>query len=242
MKNRFIYGAMFFYAILVHAFLVIALLKTDILARAALSVGVALESYEITEHYKRMLVYHEREDKSAKKGAVLFFGDSITQGLATSAVAPYSENFGIGQDTTYGLLNRIGKYTSIKNASAIFIEIGVNDIQYRGNDEIADNYRRILNKLPAGTHVCVSSILPVDERIGNKIPSSSRIFEINKLIKNAASSIGGVRYFDSSDRMVDESGNLRADFHVGDGVHLNQSGYGVWIEDMKKCLNEVNTM
>ena len=39
-------------------------------------------------------------DSLVPVGATVFIGDSITQGLATSAVVPLSVNYGIGGDTT----------------------------------------------------------------------------------------------------------------------------------------------
>ena len=53
------------------------------------------------------------------EGATIFIGDSITQGLATSAVSNQSVNYGIGSDTTLGVLKRLPYYNSMNSAKAV---------------------------------------------------------------------------------------------------------------------------
>jgi len=54
----------------------------------SLALGISAQNADrdITAHYKRMMVYHRYMEGSVPDGAVLFIGDSITQGLCVVAV------------------------------------------------------------------------------------------------------------------------------------------------------------
>ena len=94
------------YLIAIHVFLVIVLLNSDFIVRLSNKLGVGnhqTKSSELTAYYHRMLGYHERMDGNVPDGAVIFIGDSITQGLCVSEVALQSVNYGIGTDTTFAV-------------------------------------------------------------------------------------------------------------------------------------------
>ncbi len=75
-----------------------------------------------------MIVIIEFPDKS-----VVFVGDSLTQSLYVDAVARPSVNYGIGGDTTVGVLGRLPEYRSILCASAVVMAIGVVYMKFRDN-------------------------------------------------------------------------------------------------------------
>jgi len=129
MKKRFTIT----YLIGIHLFLAVVLLKSDFNDRVEHKFGIhtAAQSPEITQHFHRMLHYHKRMDGNVPEGSVIFIGDSITQGLCVSAIASPAVNYGIGSDTTVGILQRLPYYNSIKRASAVVLAIGINDIRRR---------------------------------------------------------------------------------------------------------------
>jgi hypothetical protein len=154
------------YLIAIHALLVVVLLKSDFIVRVQDKLGASnypSKSSELTDHYHRMLEYHKRMDKNVPDGAVIFIGDSITQGLCVSAVAMPSVNYGIGSDTTFGVSQRLLDYQAVSRAGAVVIAIGINDLKYRSDNDIAENYRTILEQIQT-TPVIISAVLPVDER------------------------------------------------------------------------------
>ena len=104
-------------------------------------------------------------DPNVPSGSAIFIGDSITQGLCVSAVFTPSVNYGIGSDTTLGVLKRIPKYQSLNRASMVILEVGVNDLKRRKDEEILSNYSSILKLLPSHLSVIISGILPVNEAI-----------------------------------------------------------------------------
>lgn len=199
-------------------------------------------SSELSDYYYRITSYHRRMDGNIPNGAVIFIGDSITQGLAVTAVADEGVNFGIGSDTTLGVLKRIYHYNSIKRCQAVVLAIGVNDLKRRENNEILQNYKSILSFIPDNIPVIFSAVLPIDERIKKDRDNRNyRIAELNESAKETCISAVNCVFFDSGDKLVDKTGNLNSSFHIGDGVHLSTLGYEIWIEDMKNALSKINS-
>lgn len=197
---------------------------------------------EITEHYHRMLRYHRRMDAQVPEGAVVFLGDSLTQGLCTDGVAQPSVNYGIGSDTTVGVLGRLAAYSdSLGRASAVVLAIGVNDLLFRGNPEIVDNYRRILDALPAGLPVVCSALMPINVRTyapGTPV-SNARITALNRSLREACEARSHCIFVDPRGRLADDDGNLRASLEDGDGIHLNAAGNRIWAEVLREALLRV---
>ena len=192
---------------------------------------------DITEHYKRMMVYHQYMDGNVPEGAVVFVGDSITQGLCVSAVWDRAVNYGIGSDTTVGVLQRLPKYASMSRAAAVVIAIGVNDLKRRDNAEILGNYKKIMDAVPAGTPLVFSAVLPLDDRAKAEAENrNGRIRELNKGLAELCATDTRCYFVDITASLVDETGNLQPSFHVGDGVHLNTAGYAQWINDLREHL------
>ena len=226
----------FVYLIIIHISLVIVLLKPDFAHRLQSKLGHENSAPELTPHFKRMLSYHKRIDGNVPDGAVIFIGDSITQGLAVIAVSPKSVNYGIGSDTTIGVLERIPAYKSLSHAKAIIIAIGVNDLRRRDNDEIIKNYKQILKKLPENIPIIANAILPVDEEIRNQTRRNDRISSLNIALNSICDGYKNVYFVNLSKQLIDSGNNLADSYHVGDGIHLNTKGYNVWIKELKKAL------
>ena len=196
---------------------------------------------EITEHYERMLRYHQRMDGNVPDHAVVFIGDSLTQGLCVDAVATPSVNYGIGSDTSVGVLRRLPKYRSLERASIVVIAIGINDMTYRDNEAILENYSQILEALPRSAHVIVSAVLPVDEtRMGTgnqRKGTNDRVRSLNvALAALCQKQPDRCLFVDVGAKLVDQTGKLDAALSDPDGVHLTSEGNKVWIEGLKKAV------
>lgn len=197
---------------------------------------------EITDHYRTMLRYQRRMDGNVPDRAVIFIGDSLTQGLSTDAVACPSVNYGIGSDTTVGVLGRLGEYGSLKRASAVVLAIGVNDLLFRDNAGIVENYRRILASLPPDLPVVCSALLPIHEPIyGPSAVTNARIRELNTALKALCSNQPRCEFSDAGPDLTDGSGNLRETLQDSDGIHLNARGNAIWIGVLKGALERART-
>jgi len=230
-------GTFIAYLLVVHGLLALVLWKSDFLSRVQRRLGAG--GGEITDHYERMLRYHLRMDGAVPAQSVVFIGDSLTQGLCTDAVASPSVNYGIGSDTTVGVLGRVAEYHCLLRASCVVLAIGVNDMKFRDNQQIIQNYRRILEVLPPSVPVVCSALLPVNESLQSAgIVTNARIRDLNALLEALCSENKRCLFVDVGSSLVDASGNLSPAMQVGDGVHLNGAGNRVWIDELRIAVRK----
>ncbi|KXO09164.1 N-Acetylneuraminate cytidylyltransferase [Moritella sp. JT01] len=224
------------YVVGLHIIIAVILVKSDFIELVGRKIGV-YQPTEISDYYNIITTYHKRMDGSVPEGATIFIGDSITQGLATAAISEYSVNYGIGFDTTVGVINRLPFYKSVTTAKSIVIAIGVNDLKRRENSRIVKNYQKILNFIPKDKKIILSAVLPVDERVSSVKVSNKRILQLNSALKKMSTNYVNVIFINSSNMLQEPNGNLKSTFHTGDGVHLNTDGYRVWISLLRKALD-----
>src|SRR5450432_2394781 len=94
-------------------------------------VGTILEHAGLkspAQFYEERLAAHLLTDRVVPAGAVVFVGDRQVQGLDVASVASVAVNYGIGGDTTVGVLRRLPLYASLTRARAVVLEVGTNDL------------------------------------------------------------------------------------------------------------------
>ncbi len=228
------------YLVIIHLLLVVILFKTDVVSQLQIRLGLS-DPQELTRNYHELLAFHKRMDANLLKGSVVFIGDSITQGLAVSAVSPLSVNYGIGNDTTVGVLNRIGEYRALNSAKAVVLAVGVNDLKRRDSVEILENYTSILDKIPLGVKVIICAVKPVDGRIRQASGRTlQRIDLLNIGLKQLSDRLPNAQFLTVNDKLVDNTGNLAKEYHIGDGVHLSAAGYEVWIKELRQVISKLD--
>ena len=194
------------------------------------------------DYYRRLLMYHLRVAPQVPEGAVFFLGDSLTQGFHLPNVVPNGVNYGIGSDTTAGLLARIPRYNNLARASAIVVAIGVNDLKRQDDAVTARNLRNILAALPGSAPVIVNAILPVDARAREKFNGyTPRIHALNEGLRRLCETSPRLAYLDITPMLVDETGNLDARYHIGDGLHLSNPGYAIWARALRDELRRLSS-
>lgn len=226
MKKNLVIAA---YAVMLHVMLLAILIKPHLFK----------STEELTHYYHELVSFQERVASNLDANSVLFIGDSLIQGLATSVIVEGAVNFGIGNDTTVGVLKRLAAYESVYQADFIVIAIGLNDFKYRDHQDILKNYRAILTKLATVKTVIVSAILPVDEHLFFHV-KNDEINQFNSALAALTSHYSNTIYLDISNQLISHQadGNLAKKFHIGDGVHLNQSGNSLWISHLKDVIEQ----
>ncbi len=228
------------YFIIIHLLLAVVIFKTDVVSQLQIRFGLA-DPQELTRNYHELVAFHKRMDDNLLKGTVVFIGDSITQGLAVSAVTPLSVNYGIGNDTTVGVLNRIGDYHSLNSAKAVVLAVGINDLKRRDPAEILKNYNTILTKIPRGVEVVICAVKPVDWRVRQASGRTlQRIDLVNAGLKRLSDRWPNTQFLTVNDKLADAEGNLVREYHIGDGVHLSAAGYDVWIKELRRVISQLH--
>jgi lysophospholipase L1-like esterase len=222
----------------------INMIQVSAVAPAVVNKPADYERYDtvryIPEHYKERVAFFERERPSP--GGVVFFGNSITEFgdwkrlLADSGVI----NRGVAGDNTFGMLDRLSAVIALR-PSALFIEAGINDIgQGVPPALIAANIGSIVQyvrvKSP-GTRVYVVSVLPTNAHAQTDYPEiagkNAIAREVDRLLA-AQASARGYRYLDLASGVSTASGELDERYAQPDGLHLNEAGYGVWMEMIRE--------
>lgn len=177
-----------------------------------------------------------RIDANAGLGRVVLLGDSIVAGMDASAVHPLALNLGVGFDNTRNLRERVRAFRSLDGARAIFISIGTNDLPLRNVESIAQDYDALLAELPKDVPVWVSAVLPVDDRIARSRPSR-KIVLVNERLRALCERHSSCMFVPAPAALMDEAGRLKGEYHEGDGLHLNASGYAVWKPVLSAALH-----
>ncbi len=173
-------------------------------------------------------------------GAVVFLGDSITEGWSTLAqdfpnikVA----NRGIGGDITSGVLYRLKADVLSLNPAAIVLLIGTNDVgEGDEGEDVAANIRLILLAIKdynPKLKVIVCKVMPRAD--GNRAIYTEKIQKANSLVEQFVKSEPNFALCDTWGIYTDEKGNQISEDFRPDHLHLNAAGYAVW----KKALEPV---
>jgi hypothetical protein len=189
----------------------------------------ASEPAQVNQHGERMMIYHRAMDASVPAGAAIFLGDSITQGLATAAVAPYAVNYGIGSATTSELLGNLPAYRSLDRAGVVFLLVGINDIGRGQTAGLEDRLRQISAAIPSDRPLVWSGIMPAYVERADAVA----ILEANSAIREICASRPGCVYVDTHAALADPALFV-------DGVHPNAAGYAIWIEALRAAYKRAN--
>lgn len=231
-------NAMKVYIIFLHLLLCLVLVKSDFIQRVQRKFLPSPSRPELSEHYHRMVRFHTRIDGNVPSASVIFIGDSMFQGLSVTAVANPSVNYGIGGDTTFGILQRLPNYHSVDNAKAVVLAVGHNDMRLRSNAEIFVNCKTISKKIHPDVPIFFCAVLPIDIMAQNNWSdvSQDRIQALNAVLENWAKEKTNVTFVNISEELTDTQGNLADKYHIGDGVHLNTSGNEILIRRLRGAL------
>ena len=177
------------------------------------------------------------------KGAVVFLGDSITQGwhsLANAFPNLRVANRGIGGDTTRGVLYRLKDDVLDLNPKAIVLLIGTNDIGYGAHPEdVADNLEAILQdikKINPNLPVVVCEVMPRSDR--NQHPAD-RIEKLNALVAAEIKNDPQFTLCDTWSIYADKNGDCPKD-EFPDLLHPNTIGYEKWATALKPIFARLN--
>lgn len=203
-------------------------------------------THEPAPAWKPSPYYEQRqthfETLPTQKGAIIFLGDSISDGAEWKELLPKQNvlNRGISGDTSKGVLMRIDEVLR-HNPKKVFLLVGTNDIT-RGvtGDEVIKNIQEIatiFQQRSPKTTLYVQGILPVNDTYQNfpkHVKNSALIHSMNAQLKQAAPTFK-YTYLDLPAIFVDEQGKMSVKYS-NDGLHLLGESYTKWVEFIKPYL------
>jgi lysophospholipase L1-like esterase len=166
------------------------------------------------------------------QGAVVFLGDSITQGWGANFRDKFAgmklANRGIGGDTTRGMLIRLKEDVLSLNPSAIVLLLGTNDVEVQINaDAIGRNFEKILAAIKQHnprTPVVLCRVFPSSAEM--KRPKEI-IQRVNALYDATVKGDSQVTVVDTWTLFADKAGDADPKW-FRDRLHLNAEGYDRW--------------
>ncbi len=174
------------------------------------------------------------------QGAVVFLGDSITEGwgerLARHFPGLKVANRGIGGDTTRGVLWRLEGDVLAVNPSAVVLLIGTNDIGLGATaDVIAENFAAIIAALKQHNSelpIVVCQVFPSSEQ---KQRSSAAIQEVNQRYTAAVQGDPQITLLETWRLFASADGDAKVE-EFPDLLHLNDGGYKKWAAALRPIL------
>jgi lysophospholipase L1-like esterase len=162
--------------------------------------------------------------------ANIMLGDSITAGGNWEKLLKGVDvaNYGIGGDTTAGLLLRLSDVYMAK-PQRVFLMIGINDIGARITvGEILKNIEEIVEKMNENEiKIIIQSTLYVSKKPSNWEIRNKAVDDLNKGLQELCIK-NNLLYIDLNTVLSDD-GALNKKY-TNDGVHLLENGYNKWKE------------
>ncbi len=164
--------------------------------------------------------------------AVVFLGDSITQGWGGGLGAAFPgvkvANRGISGDTTRGVLLRLQDDVLALGPSAVVLLIGTNDLEEGATPEvIVSNLKLILAGLKKHDSRMPIVLCQVFPSSTTKKRPADRIKAINALYLAAVKNDAQVTYLETWPLFADATGDAIAG-EFPDLLHPNEAGYAKW--------------
>ncbi len=180
------------------------------------------------------------------RGAVVFLGDSITQGWGDNLKGAFPgmkvANRGISGDTTRGVLIRMDEDVLAIKPTGVVILIGTNDLEEQADPEtIAANLKLILAKLKAHDPkmpVVLNKVMPSSD---SKKRPADKIKRINDLYAAAVKGDPQVTLMETWVLFADANGDAKKD-EFPDLLHPNDAGYAKWAAGIRPVLETLGLL
>lgn len=183
------------------------------------------------------------DDDSLMDENILFLGDSITDfyDLKKYYGDYHVVNSGVDGNTVYNILddmeNRVYQY----NPSKVFLLIGTNQINQESVMEVYDSIRELVSLIRKNrqyAHIYLESVYPVNDDSKHQWMvrgrENKKIEELNLLLRKYADTDIKLTYVDVYSKLLMD-GELNEKY-TKDGLHLNDKGYQVVTDVLKKYM------
>ena len=193
---------------------------------------------------------YEEANKATQKGAVVFMGNSITQGWAEKRPEFFKDNNYIGRgisgQTSSHMLVRFRRDVIDLKPTAVVILAGTNDIALNNGqislNNVLGNIISMAELAKANNiDVVLCSVLPASGFSWRKeVSPANDIIQLNQMIKYYADQ-NKIPYVDYHSALKDENNGLPKKF-AGDGVHPNVDAYKIMEQLVQKALPAKNKL
>ncbi|MFP6603794.1 MAG: GDSL-type esterase/lipase family protein [Pirellulaceae bacterium] len=169
---------------------------------------------------------------SQDQQAVVFLGDSITQGWGAKFRGNFNgmklANRGIGGDTTRGMLIRLQEDVLSLNPSAIVLLMGTNDLEVGLEPElIGRNFKKIIASIKAHSKTTPIILCRVFPSSASKKRPADKIQQVNASYEATVKGDSQITVVDTWTLFATAEGDANPKLFP-DLLHLNPAGYETW--------------
>jgi lysophospholipase L1-like esterase len=174
------------------------------------------------------------------QAALVFLGDSITQGWGDDLGGSFSEvktaNRGISGDTTRGMLIRLSQDVLALKPTGVVLLMGTNDLE-EGADPatIVGNVELIIAALQAHDPNMPVILCQVFPSSSTKKRPAEKIQELNSLLAASVRGNAQITLVDTWTLFADAAGNAKVE-EFPDLLHPNKAGYAKWSAALRPIL------
>jgi lysophospholipase L1-like esterase len=174
------------------------------------------------------------------KGALVFLGDSITQGWGDDLGGAFPgvkvANRGISGDTTRGVLIRLKEDVLALKPTGVVLLIGTNDLEENAAPQtVAENLKLILAELKSHDAKMPIVLCQVFPSSATKKRPADKIKEVNQLYQAAVKGDAQVTVVDTWSLFADPGGEAKTE-EFPDLLHPNKAGYAKWAAALRPIL------
>lgn len=194
-------------------------------------------------YYERLEIF--KKESPILPGEFVMLGNSLTENagnwnkrLQTTNV----RNRGIIGDTAFGIYNRLASVLE-GHPQRIYLMAGINDVSHNlSAKEIVRRIRLIIKRIKEvspTTEIYLQSLLPINESfqryrlLNNK---TNLIPIINASLKRLSQRYN-LHYIDLFPLFTEPNSLILRKELTTDGLHLNEEGYNIWINELKKTIH-----
>ena len=180
------------------------------------------------------------KEASTQQGAVVFLGDSITEGWGPKFRDQFpglnAANRGISGDTTRGMLIRLQQDVLSLKPSAVVMLMGTNDLEEAATPEvIAGNVTLIITELKKHNAKMPIILCRVFPSSASKKRPAEAIRKLNELTDAAVKGDPQITVLDTWTLYANKQGDAKKEMFP-DLLHLNELGYTVWARSLTPVL------
>ncbi|MEE0947082.1 MAG: GDSL-type esterase/lipase family protein [Acutalibacteraceae bacterium] len=176
-------------------------------------------------------------EKMNLKADIVFFGDSIIRGGNFQDAFNHKKitNLGCSGDTLAGMVYRVNAIKTL-SPSQIFILAGINGLSDFNCNKSIHTYEKLLTAIRTSlpeAEIYVHSVLPLSIEKQRKICKNKTIEKFNGCIEKMCVQ-GDITYIDLYGKFIIDN-QMNEELTI-DGIHLNEKGYELWFDELKKYI------
>lgn len=181
-----------------------------------------------------------QQQAASQQNAVVFLGDSITQGWGPNCGDSFPgmkvANRGISGDTTRGMLIRLQEDVLDLNPAAVVLLMGTNDLEEGASPEtIAGNFRLMIAELKKHSKSLPIIVCRVFPSSASKKRSAADIRELNDRYASVVRGDSQITVVDTWTLFANEQGDAKKE-EFPDLLHPNAQGYAKWAAALRPVL------